>query len=1224
MPSLQFILGSAAVDHQAALLDHLAAQLAAHPTDRFFYLVPNHIKFSTEIDVLSQLKARQASPIYAQTQVQVLSFSRLAWFLLRDVPAFNAPRISPTGLTMVVAAIVKQLTPAQLRLFAKEAHQPGFIQDLTKQVMELRNANIAPEDYDQIKQRSAALAQAYGQTDAAFDDKLAVLFTVYQRFMAALGDQLATPDIYDLLIQALRQGDFSTTHFYLDRYNAQFSAKEEQVVEAMIENGATTTVSLVLDRPYRGSQVPDPNQLFYQPGLMYHRLARFAEQHGAITFLPDEFASRPRVAPALQEVERWLAATSQFTTPAPAPTLPQAVHFMTAPTRLAELNAVAAKIRQLVTHQHYRYRDFLVLTRRLDGYETMLQPVFAAHEIPVFNDNDRPMKTHPLVTLVLGLFQVLWGHFQLTDLMQVLKTGLLLPAVEVAGQPLTAEQFKADLYLTENWALKYGKSGASRLNTKTFEYTPHLEITPAMEQTALGQAELQKRAQLNRVKHYVKTELAPFLAQWRQAKNGRQAAQLLFEFLHHQGVEKQLVAWEQAAVEAGELALGQEPQQVWQLFCQLLDEYVLALGDQTPFNLTDFRDLLLVGFQTATYSQIPSTIDQVLVSESGITQTERRQVVFIIGATDDVMPTVQLEPGLLTPAERQRLAQGLRADQYLPVAGLEKIANEPFVNYLAMMTPQAELYLSAPLQGGEEEQVGLSPYLTGLAAHFNQPITALPATPVPQADFAAVAPFVSAPAATRSNFIRVRRLKQDNAQPLSSSWRLVVRLLNQLQPDRPPLLPAYHYQNEPQPLTPALAEQLYGHLAPELVAARAAAQQAGAPLPAIPPEQAHSTLYTSVSQLQTFYQNPYEYFLKYGLRLKKREEFEISPADSGTFYHNVMEHFIAANQPHLATLDEAALAKQTALALAWAESQQPLLVELSDEQRRFAYQLNHLKQVAAAMTRLLVNQAQLSTATPLHTEQTFGTTTAALPPLVHRLADQVHQVQVRGRIDRIDQIQTAQQTYQMVLDYKSGQRQFDLVRALSGLDLQLLTYLAALQNSAPTTKLAGAFYLRLGNEVLRASDLKRRSAVANTLQNHRYNGLILNDPDLLTAVDTELGQTGRGQLLKVSYTKSKQTYRANQGSALVTPAQLKWLLDQNTALITKAATAILTGVNTLAPYRLVEATTASNGLTNSDFLPIFAFDNVLDQDKFRDITLSEAAVKQQLQALDEPTENKEG
>ena len=166
--------------------------------------------------------------------------------------------------------------------------------------------------------------------------------------------------------------------------------------------------------------------------------------------------------------------------------------------------------------------------------------------------------------------------------------------------------------------------------------------------------------------------------------------------------------------------------------------------------------------------------------------------------------------------------------------------------------------------------------------------------------------------------------------------------------------------------------------------------------------------------------------------------------------------------------------------------------------------------------------------------------------------------------------------------------------------------------------------MHLGNEVLRASDLKRRSAVANTLQNHRYNGLILNDPDLLTAVDTELGQTGRGQLLKVSYTKSKQTYRANQGSALVTPAQLKWLLDQNTALITKAATAILTGVNTLAPYRLVEATTASNGLTNSDFLPIFAFDNVLDQDKFRDITLSEAAVKQQLQALDEPTENKEG
>ena len=49
---------------------------------------------------------------------------------------------------------------------------------------------------------------------------------------------------------------------------------------------------------------------------------------------------------------------------------------------------------------------------------------------------------------------------------------------------------------------------------------------------------------------------------------------------------------------------------------------------------------------------------------------------------------------------------------------------------------------------------------------------------------------------------------------------------------------------------------------------------------------------TSISQLQTFYRNPYEYFLKYGLALKKREELEISNANSGTFYHDAMEAFI--------------------------------------------------------------------------------------------------------------------------------------------------------------------------------------------------------------------------------------------------------------------------------------------------------------------------------------------
>ena len=60
MGSLGFVLGTAAVDHQQVLVDQLTDQLRVAPAaDTFFYIVPNHIKFDTEVSVLAGLRARQ-------------------------------------------------------------------------------------------------------------------------------------------------------------------------------------------------------------------------------------------------------------------------------------------------------------------------------------------------------------------------------------------------------------------------------------------------------------------------------------------------------------------------------------------------------------------------------------------------------------------------------------------------------------------------------------------------------------------------------------------------------------------------------------------------------------------------------------------------------------------------------------------------------------------------------------------------------------------------------------------------------------------------------------------------------------------------------------------------------------------------------------------------------------------------------------------------------------
>ena len=94
----------------------------------------------------------------------------------------------------------------------------------------------------------------------------------------------------------------------------------------------------------------------------------------------------------------------------------------------------------------------------------------------------------------------------------------------------------------------------------------------------------------------------------------------------------------------------------------MLDEYVEILGDR-EFDLDEFLALLQAGFEGAAFAQIPSTLDQVILSESGMVQMNNRKVTFMIGSTDDVMPDTTVSNRLLSDQDREKMT--LPDDKYL-------------------------------------------------------------------------------------------------------------------------------------------------------------------------------------------------------------------------------------------------------------------------------------------------------------------------------------------------------------------------------------------------------------------------------------------------------------------------------------------------------------------------------------------------------------------------------
>ncbi len=115
------------------------------------------------------------------------------------------------------------------------------------------------------------------------------------------------------------------------------------------------------------------------------------------------------------------------------------LHVVAAENRYAELRYVAGEIRRLVQTGRYRYQDFLILTRHLAPYQTMIAPILTEYQIPYFCDLPQTMAAYRLVSLLEKLLDVNLHFYRYEYVMALLKTELLIP------KGMSIVDFRADL-----------------------------------------------------------------------------------------------------------------------------------------------------------------------------------------------------------------------------------------------------------------------------------------------------------------------------------------------------------------------------------------------------------------------------------------------------------------------------------------------------------------------------------------------------------------------------------------------------------------------------------------------------------------------------------------------------------------------------------------------------------------------------------------------------------
>ncbi|WP_341779028.1 PD-(D/E)XK nuclease family protein [Levilactobacillus sp. HBUAS70063] len=1179
--SLQFILGSAGRDHRTPMVTAMAHQMTAQPTDQCYYIVPNHIKFETEVDVLTALKAQVApdQALFAQTRVQIFSFTRLAWFFMKNEPIYQVPRISTAGLNMLIYQIV-QSHADELTIFRGEVDRPGFVSQLTAQLSELKVGQVTAADL-------LAAIEKLSTTNADLQAKLHDLMVIYEAFeQQMLGKYVENTDLLNQLADFLdRQVDLSHAHFYLEGFS-QLSAQERKLTAALIERSASVTVALNLDKGYPQT-VPEATSLFFQSGKLYHQLYSIARAAG-IPVGVDQRAQAPRVSADLIALDDfWQASNTLSPQPQPAKQVPTHIQIVQATNRYVEVSRVATQIRQLVASGQYRYQDFLVMARHLDHYQTVIDPIFKAQEIPYFDDADVQMADHPFVELINALFDVNRRDYRYADVFRVLKSELLLPKDE-NGEPMALNAYRQALALTENFVLKNGFEGQHWWTQK--DDWVYLRFSAGDDEIQTTHND-QITQQINLIRHFVKETLPPFFSRLKAAKTYTDAATVLYQFLDRAGVSAQLMAWRDQAIAAGDLMRAGQPEQTWATFCQTLDECHSILGDMA-FKLADFQALLQSGFEGAKFSQIPSTLDQVTITESGIVQANNRKITFLMGATADDMPDDQIPTSLLADNDRQDLSEQLQAvdeNSYLRDDAATQLAGEPYLNYLAFLSGGERLIFSYPATSDDNHNgLQISPYVERIRQHFNLPVIQAAATPT--AEDTAILPFVGTRRTTLRHLVQASHDGQLRNVALSKPWLYIWRTLRQ-DPNygqlTAKLMGSLAYKNVPTQLTKDTVIQLYGQ-----------------------------KISTSISKLEEYYANPYAYFLKYGLRLQEREVFDLSPASTGEFFHATLERLmnrVKAEQLNLADFDDQQLRELTddAVGQVLDTTVNPQFAVL-ERSARMRYIRAQLIKTMRQMAKTLREQSSRTQLRPKQMELKFGLGDPhGLAPLSFDLGHQ-HQVTVRGRIDRLDALQLKDQNkaYLGIVDYKSSEHKFSYQDAYYGQAMQMLTYLDAVKKNLPElladssldphqAELAGAVYLHLQNPILRAADVLDEDPMLALLKAEQYQGLLLDDPDLLANLDSLFATPDYhgSSLLFCGLRRGVKGNYTSYSKMLVNPTELNLLLQHTEGLIKRAANEIFDGKVDLAPTREQNKT----ALQFSPYKSIMQFDPLLTENNYRDL-----------------------
>lgn len=776
----------------------------------------------------------------------------------------------------------------------------------------------------------------------------------------------------------------------------------------------------------------------------------------------------------------------------------KAIHLQAMQNPRQELHEVARQIHQMVREQGYRYQDIAVIHGNLESIEPIVEEIFPKLEIPYFIDANHSIYMNPCLECVRAVLEIAERDYSYESVFRFLKTGVTKLETDT-------------LELLENYVIQKGIRGYGWWN-KVFMVSEEELLGLDMKQYTI----LETGQQVMQILEQVIPKL-------QQADTVSEYVDALCEFLTSIKMQEQL---EQAAAEfeeEGNYVQAKAFRQIYDRLNEIWEKLKSILGE-ADMQLEEFHRLLETGLNEIALGVIPPSLDQVMIGDIERTRLNHIRVLFVSGVNDGIIPRMTRTGGILSEADRGQLEHRLE----LAPDSRTRVFTEQFYLYQNLTKASEQLYLTYHTHDSDGNEV-LPAYLIGrLKRLFEQ---------LPTAE-------------AMRQVLQLERMETEGdsiellAEGLQTDRRLTGKeealwksLYDYYQSERPDVVEqakqGLFYYNQEKALPPEVAVRLYGDI-----------------------------LNTSVSRLETYSQCPYQFFLEYGLKLRKRDTREVTLGDMGSLLHHVVERVFSRVEQRSA---EKILVSEE-VENCWAKISDEELTELVAQEMKQAVEqendsiytdshanrqlLRRIQMTAAYAVVDLKNQLLQGKMIPYRFEMTFNRSYA--DPVCRDLhsaeliLDDGSHMKLSGIVDRLDICQDEEHVYVKVLDYKSSAKEMDVEKINVGLQLQLLIYtnvvLEVLQREFPKKEIipTGSLYYGFRVPMVEKTSKNLTEALQHKIQRETAMTGVVNKEE------PGISYLGDMETLPVKTKKTEEGIEIAQSDTVLTEKDYRQLLENVT------------------------------------------------------------------------------